>query len=78
MTVMLLVIGLVGAFWPWIVAAVVVAVVYRWCVRSAERALERERARCRELAAIAARADEQNRLFIAGDPRGMYGVWPPA
>lgn len=27
---------------------------------------------------IARRADEQNALALAGDPRGMYGDYPPA
>lgn len=75
---MLLAIGLIGAAWPAIVSASVITVMIRWVVRDGERAKARRLARVREHAAIAARADEQQRLIIAGDPRGIYGEWPPA
>lgn len=39
---------------------------------------QRRDGRVAAIAAIAARADEQNRLFIAGDPRGTYGYYPPS
>lgn len=78
MTVMLLAIGLIGAAWPAIVAASVITVMLRWVVRDGERAKARRLARVREHAAIAARADEQQRLVLAGDPRGIYGDWPPS
>jgi hypothetical protein len=32
----------------------------------------------REQAALAARADEQHALILAGDDRGVYGDYPPA
>lgn len=70
---LLLLVGLVVAYWQWIVVAVVIAAVagsapaaYRgWqAERSAERAQLRE---------LITRADQQHRWAISGDPRGTYG-----
>ena len=36
------------------------------------------RQRVAEHAAIAARADQQHAWVLAGDDRGVYGVYPPA
>jgi hypothetical protein len=60
--------------WAVIIGAVCVAVAVRWAHRRAERI----EARRRRLASLAARADEQNRLVMHGDERGVYGEFPPA
>ena len=75
---LVLLIGFIGAYFWWIVAAVaVVAAVYfgrqLWrahCARVAE--LKAEHAR------IAARADQQHAWVLAGDDRGVFGAYPPA
>lgn len=63
-------------FW-WIVGAVAIAaagwLIYReWETRWWERL-----AADVENAEIIARADEQQALTAAGDPRGTYGIYPP-
>ena len=64
--------------WAVIVGAVSVAVGVRWARRLTGRRAERiEAQRCR-LAELAARADEQNRLLMESDERGIYGEFPPA
>ena len=60
--------------WGVIIGAVCVAVAVRWRHRRAERI----EARQHRLAELAARADEQNRLVMQGDERGVYGEFPPA
>jgi hypothetical protein len=60
--------------WAVIVGAVCVAV----AVRMAGRRVERIETRRHRLAELAARADEQNRLVMQGDERGVYGEFPPA
>lgn len=85
---LVLVVFTVARYWAWIAltAAVIVLLVVAWKMtgwlgRVLER-LERERAarRCARRAkreALARRADEQNRLFLACDDRGVYGEYPP-
>ena len=67
----LLVVGLVGAYFWWIVAALAaVARVYfgrRWWLAHRQRVAEREA----EHAAIAARADQEQAWVLAGDERGV-------
>jgi len=70
--------ALVVTVWAVIVGAVSVAVGVRWARRLTGRRAERiEAQRCR-LAELAARADEQNRLLMESDERGIYGEFPPA
>lgn len=74
----LLLIGFVAAYWPVILAAVVVVevgVVAWWAYTLHLAAVEQT---ARERAAIAARADEQHAQVLAGDERGVYGDYPPA
>jgi hypothetical protein len=64
--------------WTVIVGTVSVAVGMRCARRVAGRRAERiEAQRCRR-AELAARADEQNRLALRSDERGIYGEFPPA
>ena len=63
-------IALVVTVWVVIVGSVCVAV----AVRMVDRRAERIEARRRRLAELAARADEQNRLLMQGDERGVYGT----
>lgn len=81
---LLLVVFAVVKFWLWIAGAAAIAVLL--CVlwkmtgqidQWLERRGERRAARRKERAAIAARADEQNRLYLAGDERGTYGEYRP-
>ncbi len=67
-------VAMVVTVWVVIVGAVCVAV----AVRMVGRRVERIEARRHRLAELAARADEQNRLVMAGDERGVYGEFPPA
>ena len=71
-------IALVVTVWAVIVGAACVAVAMRWAHGVADRRAERIEARRRRLAGLAARADEQNRLLMQGDERGVYGEFPPA
>lgn len=79
-----------GALIAWIVTAVIVAEWFWWIVgvvavawvgRRLWKAYDaRHWTRVvleAEHAAIAARADEQDAWFLAGDPRGLYGEYPP-
>ena len=71
-------IALVVTVWVVIVGAVCVAVAMRRAHRVADRRAELIEAQRRRLAGLAARADEQNRLLMQGDERGVYGEFPPA
>jgi nitrate/nitrite transporter NarK len=69
----LLVVGFVLAYW-WVIAliigvvALICGVIVAWHTyeSSAERLAKRD-------AAVAARADQQHRWVMEGDPRGTYG-----
>ena len=64
--------------WAVIVGTVSVAVGVRWARRISGRRAERIEAQRRRLAELAAHADEQNRLLMESDDRGIYGEFPPA
>ena len=64
--------------WAVIVGTVSVAVGVRWARRIAGRRAERIETQRRRLAELAAHADEQNRLLMESDDRGIYGEFPPA
>jgi predicted membrane-bound spermidine synthase len=74
MALLLAVLVALVTVWAVIIGAVCVAVAMRMVGRRAER-IEVQR---RRLAELAARADEQNRLMMQGDERGVYGEFPPA
>jgi hypothetical protein len=82
---LVLVLGAIARFW-WVIAAalavaVIAAVLWKfvgWLDRRLD-ARDAQRAPARaELAALAARAEQQNALFLAGDDRGVYGDYPRA
>lgn len=74
----LLLIGLVLAYWQWVLAAVVLVVIVK-AAPVAWRELQDERtAGARRRAELAARADEQHGWALTGDERGLYGAHPPA
>jgi hypothetical protein len=70
--------ALVGTVWAVIVGSVSGAVAVRWAHRVADRRAERIEAERRRLAGLVARADEQHRLVMQSDERGVYGEFPPA
>ena len=74
MALLLAVLVALVTVWAVIIGAVCVAVAARMAGRRTER-IEVQR---RRLASLAARADEQNRLWMRGDERGVYGEFPPA
>ncbi|MEB3065328.1 hypothetical protein [[Mycobacterium] zoologicum] len=74
----LFVIGIIGAYFWWIVlfAAIVGGA---WLAKRAVEASDARRAQIvAENAAIAARADREHEWTLAGDERGFYGQYPPA
>ena len=66
-------VAVVATVWVVIVGTVCVGV----AVRMADRRGERIEAQRRRLAGLAARADQQHRLVMQGDERGVYGEFPP-
>ncbi|MEW5810239.1 MAG: hypothetical protein AB1925_12375 [Actinomycetota bacterium] len=75
---LLLLIAALGALWPWLLMIAVVILIIRMIVRQAHREDVRLREESVEHAGLEQRADTQNALALAGDPRGVYGDWPPA
>lgn len=69
----LFLLGLVGSHPALLIGVVPLAVLGYLGYRAYERAVE-HRTRQQE---IAARADSENRKYMAGDPSGLYGQYPP-
>ena len=67
---------LVGAVLLVICCAVMVCV-YRVCRTRLDQHRERVAERAHRRAETAARAELQHRWYVAGDPRGTYGRYPP-
>jgi hypothetical protein len=64
------------AKWLLIIAAIVAPF---WLLQRGLNAwIAADQRRERELDAIRARADQQNEWVWVGDPRGIYGAYPPA
>ncbi len=74
----LFVLGLVIEYW-WVIvlAAACVAAIYGITTMH-KRSELRAAAQAQAAAAIAARADFEHRRYLAGDPTGVYGQYPPA
>ena len=74
---LLILVALVVHFWAWILAAIVLWLIVKAApVAVAELRAQRETLARRD-AAVVARAEEQHRLWLAGDERGLYGLYPP-
>jgi hypothetical protein len=74
---LLLLVGLVLAYWQWVLALVVVVMIIKaapvaWRELQAEQAAER-----RLLQGLIARADQQHLWSMNGDRRGTYGDLRP-
>ena len=73
-----LMLGFFVKFW-WLILLLLAAAgagVVLWCfVTRQDAELERQH---RQRAALVARADEQHAQILAGDERGLYGIYPPA
>jgi hypothetical protein len=68
---------LLASMW-WLPLALLVGMgVHVWRALVASAAEQRAQA-WQEGLEVAARADEQQRLVLAGDPRGVYGNYTPA
>ncbi|CAM3032106.1 DUF4229 domain-containing protein [Prescottella defluvii] len=78
----LIAIGLVLAYWKWIVgfAAMCLAVwgAYVGLTAAVRRHQERTAKDRADNAALAARADEQHQEYLAGKDDGLYGDYQPA
>lgn len=70
--------GLIVMLRWWLLVAFVIAVaaIAIWLV--CERRRQATDARRKERGALGARADQQQAWRMAGDPRGIYGNYPPA
>lgn len=74
----LILFGLAVRYWQWVAAFVAIATVFvglLWLSFWLARRVDRRHA---ERAAVCARADEQHAQVMAGDERGIYGIYPPA
>jgi hypothetical protein len=76
--VVLIFLGAIVKFWVWIAVAFGAAVLFGLLVWLAFYAARRVDAREDARLAIVARADQQHAWALAGDPRGLYGEYPPA
>lgn len=78
----LVVVGLAIAYWKWIVGLAVVCLVvwgaYAGITAAARRQRERTAKDRADRAALAARAEEQHRQYLAGEDHGLYGDYRPA
>lgn len=73
----LFLIGLMLAYWQWVLAAVIVVLIVKaapvaWSDLKSDQAAERARLR-----SLIARADQQHGWSMSGDPRGVHGDYPP-
>ena len=76
--VLLIFVGAIVKFWVWIAVAFAAAVVFGLLLWLAFYAARRVDARENARIAMVARADQQHAWALAGDPRGLYGDYPPA
>lgn len=78
----LVVVGLAIAYWKWIVGFAVVCLAvwgaYAGITAAGRRQRERAAVERAEKAAVAARAEEQHRQYLAGEDHGLYGDYRPA
>ena len=74
----LLVLGVAIAYWKVILTITIVIAIARGGYLLVRRNRAQRTAAARQKPSIAARADQQNELFLQGDARGFYGEYPPA
>ncbi|KMV23314.1 hypothetical protein [Mycobacterium heckeshornense] len=74
----LLLVGIIAHFIWWIVGFTCLALAIWAGRRACGEILAARHARLRQLAELAARADQQHAWVLAGDERGIYGNYPPA
>jgi hypothetical protein len=74
----LLLVGFLVAYWQWILAAIVVVLILRAAPVAWREWQEERSVLARRRAELIARADQQHRWAMAGDERGVYGLYPPA
>lgn len=78
MTAWLLVAVLLARFWWLLLAVGILAGVWHVLREMASAASTQRELALREAEVVAARADEQQALVLAGDERGVYGEYEPA
>lgn len=74
----LLLVGLVLAYWQYVVALVVLVVLWKLAPRWWAAYQVGQQARRERVAGLVARAEQQNRWANNGDPGGTYGDYTPA
>ncbi|MGE6851079.1 hypothetical protein ACQKGB_29130 [Bacillus tropicus] len=74
----LIVLGLIVEYWMVIVGALILAAVVYGVSRWWEQEQHRRLLQKNEDAAIASRADYEHHLYMNGDPKGLYGQFPPS
>lgn len=78
----LIILGLVFAYWKWILGFALVGIAvwgaYVGLTAAVRRHQERTAQKRAEIAALAARADEQHQEYLAGKDNGLYGDYQPA
>jgi hypothetical protein len=62
--------GIIAAY-PVVLCYIAALALLIWTIRATDQAHTRRKA-------ISHRADTQHRMYLAGDPRGVYGDYPPA
>lgn len=75
---MLFVLGLIIKFWYLILAALVLAGAVALGVRWSRQQSARRATEARRCAELSTRADYEHARYLAGDPAGLYGRYPPA
>lgn len=70
----LLLVGVVLTYWQWIALAVVLVWLWKmaprwWGAYQVAQQVQRDR-----VAAIIAQAEQEDRWYLAGDPRGVFGA----
>jgi hypothetical protein len=74
----LFVVGFVGAYWRLIVLTICAVAGVWLSIRAYHGYRAGIAAERRHLAQLAAHADEQHCYVLAGDDRGVFGLYPPA
>ncbi len=77
MLAIVLLVGLVLAYWKTILGALAVLILASAALWAWQAARSRVQARRDEAAALAARADREHALFLEGKDAGVYGRYSP-